>query len=167
MINNIFLKSTLYLTCIFVLVCFSCDEHNVHGDSIGKGQWKVIQLENQDSTSTEAFQQLPGAHMAFNICMGSMNDDWGTDREQYGECTLVISHQIDNQFTQDEYRFHIRNEESLVIKLLPDHSDLVLPDLTGPYTYEIDGRNMVLSYTGTENPELEDLEIHCWDWSPE
>lgn len=96
-----------------------------------------------------------------------MNKDWGTENEVYGECWMLLSGSIEHQFTQDEYRFHIRSEEALEIKLLPDHSDQILPDLTGPYTYEIDGRNMALRYIGTDKPELIDLEIHCWDWSPQ
>ncbi|MBY5958841.1 hypothetical protein KUV50_11885 [Membranicola marinus] len=95
-----------------------------------------------------------------------MNNDWGTNDENYGECWMILSRPIDHQFTQDEYRFHIVNDELLTIKRLEDHSDKKLPDLTGSYTYHIDGRNMVMKYQGTDRPGLKNLEIHCWDWEP-
>lgn len=79
---------------------------------------------------------------------------------------MPVNNEIGNQFTQDEYRFHILSDEVLEIKLLEDHSDKVLPDLTGTYTYHIDERNMVMKYQGVDRPELQDLEIHCWDVEP-
>lgn len=159
-------QNTLLISLILILN-FSCDERNIHGDTIAKGQWKLMEVQGLDSLTGKVYQQLPGAHLAFNICMKSMNDEWGSKDEKSGQCSLVVSHQIDKKLTQDEYRFHIRNEEMLEIKRLPGHSDQILPDLSGPYSYAIDGRNMVLKYTGTDHAELANLELHCWDWSPE
>lgn len=150
-----------------MLIVISCDEHNIHGDTLAKGSWKISNIQGIDTTNIPNFFRLSGKNISFNICTKSMNEDWGTNSEKYGECWFLIAGMIENQFTQDEYRFHIRNEESLELKLYPDHSDRMLPDLTGPYTYHIDGRNLVLRYTGTEKPEMAGLEIHCWDWSSE
>lgn len=160
-------NAVLYSTFILLSICFSCEEHNVHGDTLAKGLWKLIEVQGLDSLTGKVYQQLPGAHLAFNICLGSMNDEWGSKDEKYGECSLVVNHQIDTKLTQDEYRFHIVNDELLKIKRLEEHSEMILPDLTGSYTYHIDGRNMVLKYQGTDRPALKNLEIHCWDWSPE
>lgn len=165
MINRFFL--TQIILSLLVLLVTSCEEPNVHGDTLAKGSWKIIELTNLDTTNTDVYSAFPGAFLAFNICQTSMNNEWGTDREKYGECSFVVSHKVGDKFTQDEYRFHIRSEESLEIKLLPNHSDRMLPNLTGPYTYHIDGRNMVMRYTGTDKPEIAGMEIHCWDWSPQ
>ena len=167
MITNCKFRYIVILFSVSLLLLSGCDEENIHGDTLADGMWRITETQGIDTTLNSNYTHLLTKHISFNICTKSMNKDWGSDEEIYGECWMLLSGNIDHQFTQDEYRFHIRNKESLEIKLLPDHSDRVLPDLTGPYTYEIDGRNMVLKYTGTENPELADLEIHCWDWSPQ
>jgi len=156
-----------FLYPLFFFLLYACDEENIHGDTLADGIWKITDIQGIDTTIYSEFSHLLTKQIAFNFCSKSMNKDWGTENEVYGECWMLLSGSIENQFTQDEYRFHIRSEEALEIKLLPDHSDQILPDLTGPYTYEIDGRNMALRYTGTDKPELIDLEIHCWDWSPQ
>lgn len=152
---------------LFFFLLYACDEENIHGDTLADGIWKITDIQGVDTTLIPEFSQLLTKQIAFNYCSKSMNKDWGTKNEVYGECWMLLSGSTDHQFTQDEYRFHIRSNEALEIKLLPDHSDRILPDLTGPYTYIIDGRNLALRYTGTDKPELIDLEIHCWDWSPQ
>lgn len=160
-------NSLLCVTFILLCICFSCGEHNVHGDTIAKGQWKIIEVLGLDSLKGKVYKELPGAHLAFNICLESMNDKWGTKGEKHGECSLIVSHKIDKKLTQDEYRFFIRNEDMLEIKRLPNHSDQILPDLSGSYKYKIESRNMILKYSGGEHVELSNLELYCWDWSPE
>ncbi len=155
----------IFSTCLLMFI--GCDKGNIHGETLAAGMWKVTEIQGIDTSSNSGFSDILSKHIAFNFCSKNMNNDWGTSKENYGDCWMLLSGLIDKQFTQDEYRFHIRSEESLEIKLLPDHSDRMLPDLTGPYTYHIDGHNLVLRYTGTEKPEMAGLEIHCWDWSPE
>ena len=161
----LFFQILLIYTLISLLI-FGCGKRNIHENSLAAGIWRVEEIQVVDTALKDIFMNLPGTQIAFNACTKSMNNDWGTDHETYGECWMVLSGNIDNQFTQDEYRFHVRNEESVEIKRLNDHSDRILPDLTGPYTYIIDGRNMVLRYTGLDRPEFQNLEIHCWDWEP-
>lgn len=161
------MKNIIIFCFAFIsLSLFSCEKKNVHSDSLEGGVYRVVAIEGTDPGQDSVFENLYGCDITFNICLSKMNDAWGTKKEKKGDCQMMVSSNAKEWKAQDEYRFHLMNDDMLEIKWLETHYEKNrLPDLSGRYSFTLDGKNMVMVYEG-DKKEWEGLEIHCQDWSP-